>query len=100
MTYILAMQEAKTTKPEAVREAIAAANFETLYGRIKFTPQGDGDAVLLEILAVREDTENAAQRDAALGREYAQQIASAEAEGYAAAARADAKVALNPQAID
>jgi len=46
-TYILAMQAAKTTKPEAVRDALAAADFETFYCRIKFTPQGDGDALLM-----------------------------------------------------
>jgi branched-chain amino acid transport system substrate-binding protein len=46
-TYILAMQAAKSTKPEAVRDALAAADFETFYSRIKFTPQGDGDAILL-----------------------------------------------------
>jgi branched-chain amino acid transport system substrate-binding protein len=43
LTYVRAMQAAKTIRPEAVREAIAAADFETFYSRIKFTPQGDGD---------------------------------------------------------
>jgi branched-chain amino acid transport system substrate-binding protein len=47
LTYILAMQEAKSINPEAVRKAVAAADFETLYGRIKFTPQGDGDAIIM-----------------------------------------------------
>jgi len=47
LTYLLAMQAAKSLRPEAVREAIAAADFETMYSRIKFTPQGDGDAVLM-----------------------------------------------------
>jgi branched-chain amino acid transport system substrate-binding protein len=46
-TYILAMQAAKTTKPEAVRDALAAADYETFYSRIKFTPEGDGDALLM-----------------------------------------------------
>jgi branched-chain amino acid transport system substrate-binding protein len=46
-TYVLAMQAAKSIKPEAVRDALASANFETFYSRIKFTPQGDGDAILL-----------------------------------------------------
>jgi branched-chain amino acid transport system substrate-binding protein len=41
------MQAAKSTKPEAVREALAAADFETFYARIKFTPDGDGDALFL-----------------------------------------------------
>ena len=47
LTYLLAMQTAKSTKPEAVREALAAADFETFYSRIKFTKQGDGDPVIM-----------------------------------------------------
>lgn len=47
LTYLLAMQAANSIKPEAVRDALAAADFETFYSRIKFTPQGDGDALLM-----------------------------------------------------
>jgi branched-chain amino acid transport system substrate-binding protein len=47
LTYVLAMQQVKSTRAEAVRDAIAGADYETLYGRIKFTPQGDGDAVIM-----------------------------------------------------
>jgi branched-chain amino acid transport system substrate-binding protein len=46
-TYILAMQAAKSTNPEAVRDALSAANYETFYSRIKFTPEGDGDEILM-----------------------------------------------------
>ncbi|WP_395712074.1 amino acid ABC transporter substrate-binding protein [Reyranella sp.] len=46
-TYILAMQAAKSLKPEAVRDALSAANYETFYSRIKFTPEGDGDEILM-----------------------------------------------------
>ena len=46
-TYILAMQAAKSTKPEAVRDALSAADYETFYSRIKFTPEGDGDEILM-----------------------------------------------------
>ncbi len=46
-TYVMAMQAAKSTNPEAVRDALAAADYETFYARIKFTPQGDGDELLL-----------------------------------------------------
>lgn len=46
-TYILAMQAAKSTRPEAVRDALAAADYETFYSRIKFTPDGDGDAIAM-----------------------------------------------------
>jgi branched-chain amino acid transport system substrate-binding protein len=47
LSFILAMQAAKSIQPEAVREALAAADFQTFYSRIKFTPQGDGDAVIM-----------------------------------------------------
>jgi branched-chain amino acid transport system substrate-binding protein len=46
-TYILAMQAAKSTNPEAVREALASADYETFYSRIKFTPDGDGDPIIM-----------------------------------------------------
>ena len=46
-TYILAMQAAKSTNPEAVRDALAKADYETFYSRIKFTPEGDGDEILM-----------------------------------------------------
>lgn len=46
-TYILAMQAAKSTQAEAVRDALAVADYETFYSRIKFTPDGDGDALLM-----------------------------------------------------
>jgi branched-chain amino acid transport system substrate-binding protein len=46
-TYILAMQAAKSIKAEAVRDALAAADYETFYSRIKFTPEGDGDEILM-----------------------------------------------------
>jgi branched-chain amino acid transport system substrate-binding protein len=47
VTYVLAMQQAKSIEPRAVRDALAAADFETFYSRIKFTPQGDGDPLVL-----------------------------------------------------
>jgi branched-chain amino acid transport system substrate-binding protein len=47
VTYVLAMQAAKSVKAPAVRDALAATDAETLYGRVKFTADGDGDAVLL-----------------------------------------------------
>ena len=47
LTYVMAMQAAKSTQAEAVRDALAAADFETFYSRIKFTPQGDGDEIIL-----------------------------------------------------
>ena len=41
------MQMAKSTKSEPVREALAAADFDTQYAHIKFTPEGDGDPLSL-----------------------------------------------------
>jgi peptidyl-prolyl cis-trans isomerase D len=60
----------------------------------------NGDAAVLALTAVREDPNDAKQPEAELRREVAAQIASTEAQSYAAAARADAKVVLNPQAIE
>jgi branched-chain amino acid transport system substrate-binding protein len=47
ITYVTAMQTAKSIKPAAVRDALAATDIETLYGRVKFTPDGDGDPELM-----------------------------------------------------
>jgi peptidyl-prolyl cis-trans isomerase D len=59
-----------------------------------------GDAAVFALSAVREDPKDSDLKEADFRRQYAARIASNEAEGYAAAARADAKVVLNPQAID
>ena len=59
-----------------------------------------GDAAVLALSAVREDPDAAKSKDADTRRQYAAEIASSEAQSYAAAARADAKVTLNPKAID
>ena len=60
----------------------------------------DGDAAVFSFSAVREDPAAAAIKEADLRRAYAQRIASGEAQGYAAGARADSEVTLNPKAID
>jgi hypothetical protein len=52
------------------------------------------------LTAVREEPGDPKQEDMAMRRQYAAQIASTEAQSYAAGARADAKVILNPQAVD
>jgi peptidyl-prolyl cis-trans isomerase D len=60
-----------------------------------------GDAAVLEVLSVREDPSGDQKlEDAQLRRQYAQQSASSESQSYAMAARADAKVILNAQALD
>ena len=60
----------------------------------------NGDATVMALSAVREEPGDPKQQDGDLRRQFAAQIASAEAQGYAAGARADAKVILNPQAIE
>jgi peptidyl-prolyl cis-trans isomerase D len=59
-----------------------------------------GDAAVLAFSAVREDPDPAKSKDADIRQQYAAQIASSEAQSYAAAARADAKVTLNLKAMD
>ena len=60
----------------------------------------NGDAAVIALSAVREEPGDAAHPDLDMRRQYAAQIASIEAQSYAAGARADAKVVLNPQALD
>lgn len=59
-----------------------------------------GDAAVFAFSAVREDPNSATLKEDDMRRQYAARIASGEAQSYAAAARADATVTLNPQAID
>jgi len=60
----------------------------------------NGDAAVLAVLAVREDPNDDPQAQAQLRQQFAQAAASGEAQSYSAAARADAKVTLNAQALD
>jgi len=90
---------------QAVPLEIRAAAFEEpkpagkpIYTRVALA---SGDAAVLALSAVREDPSGDPQlKDAQLRRELARSAAAAEAQSYGAAARADAKVLLNPQAID
>ena len=61
---------------------------------------GDGDAAVFGLSAVRENPQASSAGLPMLARELAAQYASAESQSYAAAARADAKVLVNPKAID
>jgi peptidyl-prolyl cis-trans isomerase D len=60
----------------------------------------NGDAAVVALSAVREEPGDPKQDDSGMRRQFAAQIASSEAQSYAAGARADAKVVLNPQAIE
>jgi peptidyl-prolyl cis-trans isomerase D len=68
-----------------------------VYGEVSLP---NGDAAVFTVTAVREDPNDAAFKEADMRRQYANRIASGEALSYAAGARADAKVILNPKAID
>jgi branched-chain amino acid transport system substrate-binding protein len=46
-TYIEAMQQAKSIEPARVRDALAGIDIVTQYSRVKFTKEGDGDAVIM-----------------------------------------------------
>jgi peptidyl-prolyl cis-trans isomerase D len=70
---------------------------KSIYENLSFA---NGDAAVLAFSAVREDPNTAIVKDVDIRRQFASQIASSEAQSYAAAARADAKVTLNPKAID
>jgi peptidyl-prolyl cis-trans isomerase D len=60
-----------------------------------------GDSAVLELIAVREKPDaDPRQIDTQLRQQLTQQSASSEAQSYALAARADAKVTLNPQVLD
>jgi peptidyl-prolyl cis-trans isomerase D len=60
----------------------------------------NGDAAVIALTAVRDAPADPKQQDQGMRRQMAMQIASTETQSYAAGARADAKVTLNPQAID
>lgn len=47
VSYAQTLKNANTTDPARVRDALAALDFPCFYGRIKFTPDGDGDPLLL-----------------------------------------------------
>ncbi len=64
------------------------------------TRLANGDAAVIALSAVREAPGDTKVEDLGLRQQFAAQVASTEAQGYAAAARADAKVTLNPQAIE
>jgi len=60
----------------------------------------NGDSAVYDFSAVREDPADNGIKEADLRRQVAYRLAQGEAQSYAAAARADASVALNPQAIE
>ena len=76
----------------------AKPDAKPLYQRLAMT---GGDSAVLELIAVREKSgADARQLDTQLRRQLTQQSASSESQSYALAARAAAKVTLNPQVLD
>jgi peptidyl-prolyl cis-trans isomerase D len=68
---------------------------------LNFPLGGGGDAAVLAVTAVRDDPSvDPKQGEGQLKLQFAQQWASGEAQSYAVAARANAKVTVNPQALD
>ncbi len=68
-----------------------------LYGDAQLA---NGDAAVIALSAVREEPGDPKLQNQDMRRQLAAQIASSEAQSYAAGARASAKVVLNPKAID
>ena len=61
----------------------------------------NGDAAVVALSGVREDpTAEPREQEAQMRQQLAQQTASGESQSYAAAARADAKITVNAQALD
>jgi peptidyl-prolyl cis-trans isomerase D len=63
-------------------------------------PLQDGDAAVFALTAVRVDPSTTPEEQAMAQRQFAQLVAASESESYALAARADAKVVVNPKAIE
>jgi len=89
---------------EAVPMAIRRLAFELPKpaGKPEFQTVGvdKGDSAVFGVSAVRVDPNDNPQQQDFERREFAQQAAAAESEGYSLAARSAAKVLVNPQAIE
>ncbi len=53
LTFAEALKAAGGPDPVKLRDALAATDFRCFYARIKFTPQGDGDPILLGTLVAQ-----------------------------------------------
>jgi len=94
------IERADQSVPLEIRTAAFGAPKPTLKPIYEDVALKNGDAAVFDLSAVREDPSDSKQQEAALRGQIAKQIASSEAQSYTAAALADAKVTLNPQAID
>jgi peptidyl-prolyl cis-trans isomerase D len=86
--------------PMEVRTAAFTATKPTQKPTYESVVMGNGDSAIYDLSAVREDPADNGIKEADLRQQVAQRVALGEAQNYAAAARADASVALNLKAID
>jgi peptidyl-prolyl cis-trans isomerase D len=86
--------------PLEIRTAAFGEPKPTLKPIYSDTKLANGDAAVIALSAVREAPGDPKVEDLGLRQQFAAQIASTEAQSYAAGARADAKVILNLQAIE
>jgi len=91
--------------PAEIRQGVFDEPKPTAKPIYSSAPLPDGDAAVIALSAVREepaggDSKIQQAQEAMLKRQLAQQAAAAESREYAVAARADAKVSENLQALD
>jgi peptidyl-prolyl cis-trans isomerase D len=86
--------------PTEVRSSLFTAAKPAPKPNFESVAMSNGDSAIYDLSAVREDPADTGLKEADLRRQVAARLASGEAQNYAAAARADASVALNPKAID
>jgi hypothetical protein len=94
---------ADQTVPAEIRQAVFDEPKPTATPIYSSAPLPDGDASVIALSAVREEPAGGGEakiQEAMLKRQLAQQAAAAETREYAVAARADAKVSENLQALD
>jgi peptidyl-prolyl cis-trans isomerase D len=75
----------------------AKPNGKTEYSHVRLA---NGDDAVIALSAIREQPGDAKQESTDMRLQLAAQLASTEGQSYAAGARADAKVVMNPQALD
>jgi peptidyl-prolyl cis-trans isomerase D len=85
--------------PPEIRTSVFTATKPAPKPTYQSLGMADGNSAIYDLSAVREDPSDDV-KEADMKRAIASRLASGEAQNYAAAARADASVALNPQAID
>ena len=86
--------------PTEIRSSVFTAAKPAQKPTFESVTMNNGDSAIYDLSAVREDPSDSGFKEADVRRQVASRVAQGEAQNYAAAARADASVALNPKAID